>query len=135
MTGSSRRMPRRDWRFVVLKTVIAQDEAGNRSMAAWAIHETRMVVGGAPRPRRDGWTVELEGKGLDRSLQDYLALERSGRDIAAATACSCPVGQYHLPRLAKRSGRRSTNTHAPTRGRVGRAAALARDRLFPNARG
>src|SRR2546422_4857295 len=28
--------------FVVLKTVIAEDEAGAQSMAAWGIHETRM---------------------------------------------------------------------------------------------
>src|SRR5438034_11805819 len=30
--------------FVILKTVIAQDEAGAQSMAAWAIHETKMKV-------------------------------------------------------------------------------------------
>src|SRR5438046_10520074 len=30
--------------FVVLKTVIAQDEAGSQSMAAWAVHETNMTV-------------------------------------------------------------------------------------------
>ena len=44
--------------FVVLKTVIAEDTAGTRSMGAWAVHEARMRVG---RRRaadgRDGWTV------------------------------------------------------------------------------
>src|SRR5256886_16035432 len=30
--------------FVVLKTVIAEDETGAQAMAAWAIHETRMRV-------------------------------------------------------------------------------------------
>ena len=30
--------------FVVLKTVIAEDPAGERAMEAWAIHETRMRV-------------------------------------------------------------------------------------------
>src|SRR2546426_12239550 len=48
--------------FVVLKTVIAEDEAGAQSMAAWAIHETRMKVerreSGAGRA---GWTVTWKG--------------------------------------------------------------------------
>jgi hypothetical protein len=39
--------------FVVLKTVIAQDAAGAQSMAAWAIHETKMKV----ERRGSGWTV------------------------------------------------------------------------------
>src|SRR5689334_18944671 len=30
--------------FVVLKTVIAQDEAGHQTMKAWATHETKMDV-------------------------------------------------------------------------------------------
>jgi dihydroorotate dehydrogenase len=30
--------------FVALKTVIAEDAEGTRSMGAWAIHETRMKV-------------------------------------------------------------------------------------------
>src|SRR5712692_8342212 len=29
--------------FAVLKTVIAQDASGDQSMAAWAIHETKMT--------------------------------------------------------------------------------------------
>src|SRR5215204_2814884 len=57
--------------FVVLKTVIAEDPAGARSMAAWAIHETRMRV---ERRRaasgRDGWTVTWKGSGWDRSFDD-----------------------------------------------------------------
>src|SRR5690349_24368028 len=44
--------------FVVLKTVIAQDEGGDRTMAAWAIHETRMRVERRPgADGRPGWTV------------------------------------------------------------------------------
>src|SRR5881396_958902 len=30
--------------FVVLKTLIAEDETGARTMAAWAVHETKMKV-------------------------------------------------------------------------------------------
>ena len=36
--------------FVVLKTVIAEDAAGDRAMGAWAIHETRMKVERSVRP-------------------------------------------------------------------------------------
>ena len=73
--------------FVVLKTVIAQDETGAQSMAAWAIHETKMQV---ERRRsatgRTGWTVTWKGRGWDRSLEEYLALVRAGRDLTRAEA-------------------------------------------------
>ncbi len=87
--------------FVVLKTVIAQDEAGAQSMAAWAIHETKMTV----EQRRsiagqDGWTVTWKGRGWDRSFADYLALVRTGRDLTrAGRLLALPSVKYHLPRL------------------------------------
>jgi dihydroorotate dehydrogenase len=89
--------------FAVLKTVIAQDEHGAQSMAAWAIHETRMAV---ERRRasdgRDGWTVTWKGRGWDRSFEEYLALLRAGRDLARAGALLCvPSVKYHLPRLGE----------------------------------
>ncbi len=87
--------------FVVLKTLIAEDEAGSQSMAAWAIHETKMQVerrhaaGGRP-----GWTVTWKGRGWDRSLEDYLALVRAGRDLTrAGRLLVVPSVKYHLPRL------------------------------------
>src|SRR5437879_8063132 len=87
--------------FVVLKTVIAQDEAGSQSMAAWAIHETKMKVerrGGAGG--RPGWTVTWKGRGWDRSVAEYLALVRAGRDLTrAGRLLVVPSVQYHLPRL------------------------------------
>lgn len=87
--------------FVVLKTVIAQDENGIQSMAAWATHETRMAVERrAAADGREGWTVSWKGRGWDRSFEEYLALERAGRDIAAATGMVVlPSVKYHLPRL------------------------------------
>lgn len=87
--------------FVVLKTVIAQDEGGVQAMAAWAIRETRMTVERcAAADGREGWTVSWKGRGWDRSFQDYLALERAGREIAAATGMLVvPSVKYHLPRL------------------------------------
>jgi len=87
--------------FVVLKTVIAQDERGSQSMGAWAIHETKMQVerrsaaGGRP-----GWTVTWKGRGWDRSLEEYLALVRTGRDLTrAGSLLVVPSVKYHLPRL------------------------------------
>ena len=87
--------------FVVLKTLIAEDEAGGQTMAAWAIHETKMQVerrhaaGG-----RAGWTVTWKGRGWDRSLEDYLALVRAGRDLTGAgRLLVVPSVKYHLPRL------------------------------------
>ena len=65
--------------FAVLKTVIAQDAAGDQSMAAWAIHESKMKV-----ERRGGWTVTWKGRGWDRSFEEYLALVRAGRDLTRA---------------------------------------------------
>jgi hypothetical protein len=87
--------------FVVLKTLIAQDDSGVQSMAAWAIHETKMKVerrrvSGADR----GWTVTWKGRGWDRSFDDYLDLVRAGRDLTrAGELLVIPSVKYHLPRL------------------------------------
>jgi len=84
--------------FVVLKTVIAQDEAGAQSMAAWAIHESKMKVEG----RGAGWTVTWKGRGWDRSFDDYLALVRAGWDLTRdGRLLTVPSVKYHLPRLAE----------------------------------
>ena len=82
--------------FVVLKTVIAQDAAGAQSMAAWAIHESKMQV----ERRGSGWTVTWKGRGWDRSFDDYLALVRIARDLErAGRLLAVPSVKYHLPRL------------------------------------
>jgi len=82
--------------FAVLKTVIAQDAAGDQSMAAWAIHETKMKV----ERRGAGWTVTWKGRGWDRSFEDYLSLVRAGRDLTrAGQLLTVPSVKYHLPRL------------------------------------
>lgn len=89
--------------FVVLKTVIAEDEAGERSMGAWAIHETRMKVERrAGAEGRTGWTVTWKGRGWDRSFEDYLALVRTASDLTRAGAMlAVPSVKYHLPRLGE----------------------------------
>jgi hypothetical protein len=89
--------------FVVLKTVIAEDPAGERTMSAWAIHETRMRV---ERRRavdgRDGWTVTWKGRGWDRSFDDYLALVRAAADLTrSGKIVAVPSVKYHLPRLGE----------------------------------
>lgn len=89
--------------FVVLKTVIAEDTSGAQSMAAWAIHETRMKV---ERRRavdsRTGWTVTWKGRGWDRSLDEYLALVRVGRDLTrGGRLLAVPSVKYHLPRAGE----------------------------------
>jgi hypothetical protein len=87
--------------FVVLKTVIAEDPEGARSMGAWAIHETRMKVERRESESgREGWTVTWKGRGWDRSFADYLALVRTAADVTrAGELVAVPSVKYHLPRL------------------------------------
>ena len=82
--------------FAVLKTVIAQDAAGAQSMAAWAIHESKMKV----ERRGAGWTVTWKGRGWDRSFDEYLALVRTGWDLTRdGRLLTVPSVKYHLPRV------------------------------------
>jgi hypothetical protein len=89
--------------FVVLKTVIAEDPAGQQAMAAWAIHESRMKV---ERRRshagQEGWTVTWKGRGWDRSFDEYLSLVRAAGDLTrSGRLLAVPSGKYHLPRLSE----------------------------------
>jgi hypothetical protein len=57
--------------------------------------ERRRAAGGRP-----GWTVTWKGRGWDRSLEEYLALVRAGRDLTrAGRLLVVPSVKYHLPRL------------------------------------
>jgi len=89
--------------FAVLKTVIAEDDTGTQTMAAWAIHETKMTV--ERRPAADGrvgWTVTWKGRGWDKTLDEYLALVQGGRDLTrAGRLLVVPSVKYHLPRLGE----------------------------------
>ena len=87
--------------FVVLKTVVAEDAAGARSMAAWAVHETKMrVEQRRAADGRDGWTVTWKGRGWDRPFDDYLALVRTAADLTRSGGMvAVPSVKYHLPRL------------------------------------
>lgn len=89
--------------FTVLKTVIACDEAGEQSMAAWAVPESRMKVEQRrSADGREGWTVTWKGRGWDRSLEEYLSLVRAGRDLdRAGRLFVVPSVKYHLPPLGR----------------------------------
>ncbi|MAG36684.1 MAG: hypothetical protein CL878_10655 [Dehalococcoidia bacterium] len=86
--------------FVVLKTVIAQDEGGQQAMAAWATPETHMTVEpiAGRRIARLGWTVTWKGRGWSESIAAYLRLLQAavqvGRSTGMVVAPSC---KYHLP--------------------------------------
>lgn len=59
--------------FVVLKTVIAEDSSGNRSMGAWATTVSRMRVEEIRGDTgRSGWTVTWSGRGWGGDLARYL---------------------------------------------------------------
>jgi hypothetical protein len=91
--------------FVVLKTVIAQDNAGERGMAAWAIHETHMHVERiTDEDGTSGWTVTWRGRGWDKPFSSYLRLLRAAVPIGAQH--EMPVGasvKYHLPATSDES--------------------------------
>ena len=85
--------------FIVLKTVIAEDDAGRQTMSDWAIRESRMmaeaIVG---RSGEEGWTVSWKGRGWWQSFDDYLKLIRDAREIADGTGTLIvPSCKYHLP--------------------------------------
>jgi len=85
--------------FTVLKTVIAQDADGDQSMAAWAIHESKMSLEPViSASGKRGWTVTWKGRGWDRSFEEYLALVRTGRDLTqGGRLLVIPSVKYHLP--------------------------------------
>jgi len=87
--------------FIVLKTVIGENAAGERAMAAWAIHESRMTVERlATADGREGWTVTWKGRGWDRSLDEYLTLVRAGRELSRAGGpLVVPSAKLHLPAM------------------------------------
>lgn len=101
--------------FVVLKTLIAEDQAGARAMSAWAIHETKMTVERIESGSRPSWTVTWKGRGWDRSLGEYLELVRAGREFTrAGRMLVVPSVKYHLP-LADEAFREAEYSFTTTR--------------------
>lgn len=103
--------------FVVLKTVIAEDADGDQSMKAWAIKEARMVaetIAGASG--ETGWTITWKGRGWWQSFDEYLALIRDARRIAADTGTLIvPSCKYHLPSPGETEWRTSEYEYTTSR--------------------
>jgi hypothetical protein len=94
--------------FVVLKTVIAQDETGVQSMKAWAIPATKMTVEPIDGSREGvrgvpGWTVTWKGRGWSESFEAYLnffadALKAVEDEEQKNITLVIPSVKYHLPK-------------------------------------
>lgn len=99
--------------FVVLKTVIAEDESGAQTMKAWAVPAARMsavqVVG---QSGETGWTVDWKGRGWWRPFADYLRLFRDACTAAAETpTLIVPSCKFHLPTTAEETWRVAEYRH------------------------
>jgi dihydroorotate dehydrogenase len=85
--------------FIVLKTVISQDEAGNSSMDAWKINEPKMVVEEILSNKGEkGYTVTWKGRGWHKSFDDYLEFMnqslKAGESKGVQVIPSC---KFNLP--------------------------------------
>lgn len=85
--------------FVVLKTLIAQDQLGAQTMREWAIPETRMLVERVRgRSGKEGWTVTWKGRGWFDTFDAYRELLEESLKIGnAARMLVAPSVKYHLP--------------------------------------
>jgi len=85
--------------FVVLKTVVAEDPSGKRSMEEWVNPETRMQVERrTSEAGKEGWTVTWVGRGWAGTLTEYLRFYEDSLAVgAAAGMIVVPSVQYHLP--------------------------------------
>jgi hypothetical protein len=90
--------------FVVLKSIIAEDDAGAQSMSDWAIEETRMVVEQITgKDGTQGWTVSWKGRGWYDTFAKYLEFFDSALTIANPfSVLIVPSCKYHLPGMTER---------------------------------
>ncbi|HEY3876480.1 MAG TPA: hypothetical protein VGM92_13475, partial [Candidatus Kapabacteria bacterium] len=90
--------------FVVMKTVIAEDESGEQSMKAWAIPAAKMTVESIVGTRQHvsgerGWTVTWKGRGWSESFEDYLTFFDLAIPIGSEKGMLVvPSVKYHLPK-------------------------------------
>ena len=85
--------------FVVLKTVIAQDDSGAQSMREWATPETRMHLERIRgRSGEGGWTVTWTGRGWSGTFESYRQLFDESLALAkSSNMLVVPSVKYHLP--------------------------------------
>lgn len=105
--------------FVVLKTVIAEDESGDRSMAAWATQDTHMTIEEITGRREDvlgdhGYTVTWKGRGWGDTLDAYLELFdlslAAGKHTLIVPSC-----KYNLPKPDESTWRTSEYRYTTSR--------------------
>lgn len=84
--------------FVILKTVIAQDEAGSKVMQEWAINETKMLVQEITGAGETGFTITWKGRGWYDTFEAYLKLLHDALDLGENfKMLVVPSVKYHLP--------------------------------------
>ena len=86
--------------FVVLKTIIAEDQRGGQSMSEWAIPETRMLVERiAGADGAEGWNVTWKGRGWYDTFDAYLNFFSESLAVGDESGMLVvPSCKYHLPR-------------------------------------
>ncbi len=103
--------------FVVLKTLIAQDETGVQSMKAWAIPAAKMaveeIIGTREHVRGErGWTVTWKGRGWSESFEDYLKFFDKAIFIGLERGMLIvPSVKYHLPKPGETVWRKAEYEH------------------------
>jgi dihydroorotate dehydrogenase len=84
--------------FVILKTVIAQDETGAQMMQDWAIKETKMLVEEIEGHGEKGFTVTWKGRGWYDTFDAYLKFMKEALDLGSThKMLIVPSVKYHLP--------------------------------------
>jgi len=85
--------------FVILKTVIAQDETGAQMMQDWAIKVTKMLVEEITgKSGEKGFTVTWKGRGWYDTFEAYLKFMRESLDLGTKyQMLIVPSVKYHLP--------------------------------------
>lgn len=86
--------------FIVLKTVIAEDSRGQRSMKEWAIKETQMRIGQiiGKETGELGWNVTWQGRGWSGTLEEYLCFLTEALQLSCQSrTVVVPSCKFHLP--------------------------------------
>ena len=85
--------------FVVMKTVLSQDQFGNSTMQAWKVDAPHMKVEKiASRSGREGYTVTWKGRGWHKSFGEYLRFMRQSLSLSKDTGVPViPSCKFNLP--------------------------------------
>lgn len=85
--------------FVVLKTVISQDDSDQSEMEEWKVFAPKMIVEEIKSEQGEiGHTVTWKGRGWDKSFDEYLELVKESYKVSKKyNVPVIPSVQYHLP--------------------------------------